>query len=81
MGDGLGVVWTCDNCQAVTETGLDDEPAGWLIEEPDEDDYPEGEDVPIDLLLCGDCRCPDVVTPPDLAAQPAPSGAAAEDGA
>lgn len=59
MADGgLGVIWECDNCHGVTETGLDDEPAGWLIEEPDEDDYPEGADVPIDLILCADCRIP-----------------------
>ena len=57
--DGLGVIWECDNCHQVAETGLDDEPAGWLIEEPDEDDYPDDVEVPIDLLLCSDCRFPD----------------------
>jgi hypothetical protein len=65
VADGLGVTWACDNCQGVTETGLDDEPTGWLIEEPDEDDYPEDEDVPWDLILCGNCRFPDVTSRPE----------------
>lgn len=62
--DGLGVIWECDNCHAVTETGLDDVPVGWLNEEPDEDDYPEDEDVPWDLILCDKCRAPDHPTSP-----------------
>lgn len=58
-GFNLGVIWTCDNCQSVAEVGLDDVPEGWLNEEPDEDDYPEGEEVPWDLVLCDQCRVGD----------------------
>lgn len=56
--DGLGVIWTCDGCQTVVETSLDDTPAGWLIEEYDEDDYPEPAEIPNDVDLCGACRPP-----------------------
>lgn len=62
--DGLGVIWECDNCHATTETGLDDVPTGWLNEEVDEDDYPEDEDVPWELILCARCRIPDRPTSP-----------------
>lgn len=58
VSDGLGVIWECDNCHAVTETGLDDEPTGWLVEEFDEDDYAEDETIPDDLILCADCYVP-----------------------
>lgn len=58
MADGLGVIWQCDNCQCVTETGLDDLPEGWLVEEFDEDDYDEHEAIPDDLILCAACYVP-----------------------
>lgn len=56
--DGLGVIWECDNCHRTTETSLDEEPRGWLVDEPDEDDYPEDEEGPWDLILCAKCRPP-----------------------
>ena len=57
--DGLGVIWECDACHRVVETGLDDEPDGWLVEEFDEDDYPEPMEIPDDLILCSACYGPD----------------------
>lgn len=67
MADGLGVIWECDNCHAIEEIGnYDDEPVGWLVDEPNEDDYPRDEEVPWDLILCKKCRIPKdarVVTP------------------
>jgi hypothetical protein len=55
-GLGLGVIWDCDGCRIVVETELDDTPDGWLIEEYDEDDYPEPQEIPDDLILCTSCR-------------------------
>lgn len=71
--DGLGVIWECDNCHALEEIGnYDDEPSGWLVEEPDEDDYPEDEEVPWELILCGQCRVPEFV--PEMTLPPAGGG-------
>lgn len=67
--DGLGVIWECDNCHVIEEIdNYDDQPAGWLIEEPDEDDYPEDEEVPWDLILCAKCRAPEYV--PEVRSSP-----------
>jgi hypothetical protein len=70
---GIGVIWDCDHCGATCETCRDHKPAGWLVMEFDEDDFPEetGVDVPVDVILCGRCE---ITVPHPAATDPSEGG-------